>query len=243
MTPETTPFAWTGKAERAALLVAEDRLTDVQIAADIGMTRPTLARWKRHPEFTARAAEIVAKARAAVEAEGIANVKNRVAAQHDRWERLQRLIAARGNDPTLADIPGGDSGFLVRTAKLVKVYTAEPTAEELANLDTPPEQLRAAKREVLVYEYTTDVSPAAELRATEKQAAQELGQWTEKSEIAGKDGKPLAVANIAFDFPAFERAFADAAGVAAPPDHDLEQSLDSSGADREAGGVPGAAGA
>ena len=36
---------------RAAALLSEDRLTDAQIAARLGVSRRTLARWKGHPLF------------------------------------------------------------------------------------------------------------------------------------------------------------------------------------------------
>jgi hypothetical protein len=109
-----------------------------------------------------------------------------VAAQNDRWQRYQRLIDAAAADPTMADIPGGDTGMLVRTAKLVKVYDAGPVAASLdLDRDVDPEQLRSAKREVLVYEYARETSVSAEMRALEKQAAQELGQWAEKREVTG----------------------------------------------------------
>ncbi len=35
----------------AVALLAEDRQTDVQIAAALGIARRTLARWKRHPLY------------------------------------------------------------------------------------------------------------------------------------------------------------------------------------------------
>ena len=39
------------KLEQAALLCAADTLTDAQIAAQLGIARRTLARWKRQPRF------------------------------------------------------------------------------------------------------------------------------------------------------------------------------------------------
>jgi hypothetical protein len=143
-----------------------------------------------------------------------ATVKNRVAAQNDRWQRMQRLIDAAAEDPDLADIPGGDTGMLVRTAKLVKVYGSIPSSGGEA------ESLQSAKREVLLYEYVRDTSISAEMRALEKQAAQELGQWTEKQEVTGKDGKPIAVATTAFAFDDYRALFLAAGdgGTTAPGD-------------------------
>jgi len=42
------------KMEQAARQVAEDRLTDVEVAAECGVTDRTLYRWKKREEFIAR---------------------------------------------------------------------------------------------------------------------------------------------------------------------------------------------
>lgn len=47
------------KQERVALLVAEDELTDEQIAEDAGVARSTLALWKLRPAIVVRVAEHV----------------------------------------------------------------------------------------------------------------------------------------------------------------------------------------
>src|SRR5579864_2178062 len=56
-------FAWTDRAERAALLVAEDLRTDVEIAAEAKITDRQLRNWKAHPEFAQRVQEHVGHAR------------------------------------------------------------------------------------------------------------------------------------------------------------------------------------
>src|SRR5579864_2620072 len=114
-------FAWTDRAERAALLVAEDLRTDVEIAAEAKITDRQLRNWKAHPEFAQRVQEHVEATRAAVKAEGIANRQNRVDALNDRWQRLQQVIEARAEEHR--DVPGGSTGLLVRQVKLVKIYS------------------------------------------------------------------------------------------------------------------------
>ncbi|MFN3652212.1 MAG: terminase small subunit [Armatimonadota bacterium] len=66
--------------------------------------------------------------KAAVRQEGIACQEARIAALNEQWRRLQRVVDARAVEHQ--DIPGGDSGFLVRTTKLVKIYS---TRVDLSN--------------------------------------------------------------------------------------------------------------
>ena len=83
----------------------------------------------------------------------ISNRNARIQALQDRWDRGRRLIDARARD--LADIPGANTGLLVRYYK---------------------------GRNADVAVYKADTALMAEMRATERQAAEELGQWVTKSE-------------------------------------------------------------
>jgi hypothetical protein len=74
----------------------------------------------------------------------------------DRWEKMKAVMAARAAD--MADVPGGASGLLVRQYKQIG--------------------------KVKVEEYAVDTGLLRELRAHERQAAQELGQWMEKSDTS-----------------------------------------------------------
>jgi hypothetical protein len=158
---------WNRKRERAALQVAEDALTDAAIAEQAGVSKQTLENWKLRPDFRARVQEHVAAFAEAVRAEGIANHKNRVAALNDRWRKMQTVIDARAEAHD-GQAPGAGTGLLVRQEK----------------------QIGAGERAVHVVEWRVDDGLLSELRQHEKQAAQELGQWTDKSEVAGKDGGP-----------------------------------------------------
>ena len=161
-------FRWTAQREKAAALVAEDRQSDEQIAAEVGVDRRTLFNWRAAPEFKARVQETVDAYRAAVRARGIAIVENRVAAQQDRWERMQALIQARAE--THRNAPGGETGLLVRQVKMIG---SGPNAYE-------------------VEEYVFDAALTREIRELEKHTSQELGQWTEKKDLTS-DGKPFKV--------------------------------------------------
>lgn len=166
------PLQWTKRLEQAAVLVAEDRLTNAQISETVGIAMRTLDYWKQHPDFAQRVAEHVERFAEVTLRRGIARRERRVAALDDRWNRLQRVIEERAEDPGVADEPGGRTGLIVRTEKQVGKATA--------------------------VEYAVDTGLLKELREHEKQAAQELGQWAEKHEHTGGDGKPL-IFTIAID--------------------------------------------
>lgn len=168
-TPDA-PFRWTAQREEAAILIAHDRLTHKQIAEQVGVEeRKTLYRWQQHPEFSQRVAEIRAEYRKAVLERGIANVTVRIAALNERHQLLQRIIAERADAYEMQDVPGGSTGLLTR---------------ELRSMGT-------GQHQTVIEEYKVDTGLLNELRQHEKQVAQELGQWTEKRELTGKDGAPL----------------------------------------------------
>lgn len=185
-------WRWDKKREKAAKLAAEDALTNDQIAASVGISPAGFDKWRATPEFQARVAEIVAAYADAIKAEGIANVKNRVADQGDRWRRLRQVIEERAVSAEMANVPGGTTGLLVHTYKMA-----------------------GGKEPIVMDEYAVDTGLLAEMRAVEKQAAQELGQWTERQEVTGKGGKPIAVATAAFDWSEYQRLYGDLTGIPA----------------------------
>jgi len=95
----------------------------------------------------------------------------RVRVYDDTWKRLRLIADERANDPAMATIPGGKSGFLVKRVK----------------------SIGSGEFSEVVEEYEADTSLAKEIRATAQQAAQDLGQWLDKSEVSGKDGAPFQI--------------------------------------------------
>jgi hypothetical protein len=152
---------WTRKRTQAALDVAEDVLTDEQIAARAGVKKWALEDWKRRPVFKARVDEHLRAFAEEIKRQGIANRQNRVDALNDRWRRLHQVIEARAADETMKGA-GHETGLLVRTYKAGKLKLEE--------------------------EYAVDTGLLSELRAHELQAAKELGQWSERAEVSGRDG-------------------------------------------------------
>jgi hypothetical protein len=170
-------WQWTGRRERAAGLVAEDQLSDAEIASQLGITREGLRKWRRQPEFQERVRDVQQQIRAAIVARGIVERQNRVDALNRRWQLMRDVIEARASD--MQGVPGGETGLLLRTYKRVG-------------------------RDDYQEEYAVDVGLLRELRAHEEQAAKELGQWTEKRELTGKDGGPILITTVE---------------VVKPPDH------------------------
>lgn len=116
----------------------------------------TLADWsvafgwqERLAEIADAEAKAIAAARAAIVQRGLAELENQIAALNDRWRRLRQVIGERGADESLADVPGGTTGLMVRTYKAVGRRVVE--------------------------EFAVDTGLLAELRAHEKQAAELLG--------------------------------------------------------------------
>lgn len=165
----TQGYRWNKASTRAAQLVAEDALTDEQIADQVGWSRASLTRLKRRPEFQARVASIVADTAAALKAKGIAEAQARIDDHVDLHKRLRQIIEERAADETWADKPGWKSGLLVHNIKQVG---AGPYASTVDVFDT-------------------DTALVNTINANKKQIAQERGQWAEKRELTGKDGGPI----------------------------------------------------
>ena len=163
-TPQNpTPFEWTGAKERAATLLADGELTDQEIAEEVGVNRWTLWSWKQHPDFAARVEETVQQLGAVARRYALGHKANRMARLQRRADALDRVIAERAADPAMQNVPGGKTGLLVRT---VKVIGAGENAREVA-------------------EYRVDTGLLKEMRELEQQAAQEAGDWVEKGQVQG----------------------------------------------------------
>jgi hypothetical protein len=165
----TGAFRWDKRKEEAALALANDELTDEQIAERAGVCRAALCLWKQNPDFAARVESYVNEFRRRVRARGIAILERRVASLDDRWSRMHRLMTERADAPEMKAVAGGSTGLLAHD---VKAIGSGPLAEK-------------------VDVYTFDAALMKEIRETERQAAQELSQWTEKHEHMGKGGGPI----------------------------------------------------
>jgi transposase-like protein len=168
------PFRWTAQREQVAALLAEDELTDEEIGRRCGITDRQIRKWKHHPEFKARVLDAAREVGDVALRRAISRRARRVSALQDRWDRMAQVITDRAADPSMRAVPGGATGLLVRQ---VKSIGSGPAAHE-------------------VEEFEVDTGLLRELREHEKQAAQELGQWTERREHSGPEGAALPVIGI-----------------------------------------------
>lgn len=156
---------WTQKRARAAALAAEDVLADAEIARKVGVARSTLSEWKARPEFAARVAEHVEALEAAVSRYRIAKRRERVKVLDDLQTRYLTLLDERG-EAMEGEVPGGGTGTMARQVK----------------------QIGAGDNATVITEYVVETGISHEIRALQKQAAQELGQWSEKSTVEHAGG-------------------------------------------------------
>jgi predicted DNA-binding protein YlxM (UPF0122 family) len=167
-------FHWDKRATAAAELLAAGNLSVSEIAAELKVSRQTIWAWRKDEQFQARVAKSLEEFRADVRRIGIADQLKRVASQNDRWNRLRRVIDARAADPSMAKVPGGDTGLLVRTTRGIGSGDAM----------------------VLVEEYAVDTGLLKSLLEHERQAAQELGQLVEKSESSVAMTCPITIVEV-----------------------------------------------
>ena len=146
--------------EIAAQLVADDRLTDREIAEQCGIDKATLERWKLQPTFRARVQAIVeAYAKRALK-NGIARRERRVGVLNDLHNKMLQVIDERAKSKGMAAVPGGKTGIVTKTMKGIG------KGEDFQAIE----------------EYRVDTSTIAEIRDVQKQAAEELGQWIRRTE-------------------------------------------------------------
>jgi hypothetical protein len=151
---KVTKTRWSKATVLAAQLLAEDELTDEEIARRVGVNRRQLARWKKQPGFAARVRENVEALARECRRRAIALRNRRLARLNARWEAGHRVIAERAADPKMAGVPGGTTGLLVHRVKSFAGHKVE------------------------VYE--VDCRLLRELRAMEMQAARETGAFVER---------------------------------------------------------------
>lgn len=155
----TEEFLWSNASTEAAQLLAVGELTNEEIAERVGVHTSTLWRWRKNAAFSARVEEHLEEIRAEIRRRGIGVVERRVDAFDRLWNKLHRVIADRADD--MKGVPGGSTGLLVRKFKTLGSGENAKTVEE----------------------YAVDTGLISEIRELGKQAAQELGQWVNRSNV------------------------------------------------------------
>lgn len=96
--PNYTEIALPGREEEAALLVAEDDLTDEQIAERVGITKRSLELWKKRPHFAARVVQHKEAFKDRALVEGFADKRARLKALNALAQDLMRDMAEPATD-------------------------------------------------------------------------------------------------------------------------------------------------
>jgi hypothetical protein len=155
----------TGKQQEAAALLAEDCFTDEKIAEAVGVTRSTLAEWKKIAEFASLVSEVSSTYGQRAIKHGIARKERRLRVLNDIHDGILRVYAERGTSPDLAYIPGGKTGLVTKQRKGIGKGDDFQVVES----------------------YEIDTGSIRELRGIQEQVAEELGQRVERRRVEFED--------------------------------------------------------
>lgn len=167
------PFAWSAAQEKAAPLLADGVLTQQQVADQVKVSRQTVGTWMQQPGYRAHVAELRKEIVNAIKEIGIANKEARLIAYNDDHQRMLALRAARGAD--MANVPGGESGLLVRQHKMIG----------------------SGESATMVTEYAFDAALQKAMLDVRKQVATEMGQFVQRTDLTS--GNEPVKAYIAID--------------------------------------------
>jgi len=162
-------FAWTRNRELAAQLVAEDRLTNVEIGARCGVVDRQLERWKEIPEFRARVAEHLATYRAKITADGLADRINQIAFIKSRLADIHGIVESRG----LLAVASGDwnAPGASTTQRGLQAHTVK--------------SIGSGAKQQTVHEFALDTALIAEERALLQHLSILMGDWKQKVQLSG----------------------------------------------------------
>src|SRR5579872_2340952 len=139
----------------AAILVAEDKLSDTEIAQRCGITRRTLMRWKNQLSIQQKIHEHLRLSKQESERQMMIERHMRIASMEARLYEIDDIIRKRAQNPEMQGVPGGSTGVL-RQRKV---------------------SCRGGKA---VYAYELDTSLLREYRQLLMAVAKALGQWQPK---------------------------------------------------------------
>jgi hypothetical protein len=140
---------------RAAILVAEDELSDTEIAHLCGITRRTLVRWKERSAIQQKVDEHLRLSKQESERQMIVERQMRIADLEERRQKLEDIIHARANSLEMKRFPGGSTGLVIRRKG----------------------SFRQRDGRLAEYDYELDIPLLREMRRLEVAAAKALGQW------------------------------------------------------------------
>jgi hypothetical protein len=127
-------FEWSRARTRAAILVAEGAMTNLEIAKAVHVHSRTLDNWKAHPVFRQRVAELRQKSAQFTEKRFRASVNakklRRLQELDEHWRKLWKIAEERGKSLEMQNVPGGTTGLIVRKLKKIGRGRAARVVEE-----------------------------------------------------------------------------------------------------------------
>jgi hypothetical protein len=100
--------------ESAAILAAEDELSDNEIAQHCGITRRTLMRWKKQSAIQQKIDEHLRLSKQDSERQMIVERQMRIADMAVMLQKLEDIIRERAKSPEMRGVPGGTTGLMRR---------------------------------------------------------------------------------------------------------------------------------
>lgn len=161
-------WKWTQARLIAAQLVAEGKKL-AEISQATKLTSATISRWSKETEFKDQVQQIQTEMAEALKRAGLRVKEYRLDKLNGILARIEQIIDGRAE--SMATVPGGQSGLLVRKRKSIGWGDSCEKVEE----------------------YAFDRALVEEFREVLKHAAQEVGEWIDKKEMSGPEGRPIPI--------------------------------------------------
>jgi hypothetical protein len=182
------------KKERAAILLAEDELSDEAIADDLKMGRRTLTRWKTEPEFNALVGDYRGKIVAQALKLHIAKKHKRVARLDELEQRLWQIVEERASNYAAKAMEADEQGSETRALReIFGNQETVPAGGGTGLITRSLKQIGVGRNAQTIEEFGIATEIVSSIMALHKQAAQELGQWSDTKRLTGADGGPVQV--------------------------------------------------
>jgi hypothetical protein len=120
---------WTRRRQQTAQLVADDDISDREIALRVGRSLKWVEEQKHNPLFRDRVAQIRQETRQSLLETGIAVKAFRLRAMDERWRLLQQIRRERA--ATGGECPGMSTGIVMRVIKTIGAGDSATTVEQL----------------------------------------------------------------------------------------------------------------
>lgn len=158
------------RKRQTAFLLAQGRLTVDEIAQEVGVSPRTIDTYKADPAVRGEVAKLLQESGEELKKFLLGHKNRRLLDLQRMYDVLWDTLRERARDPRVQGVAGGRHGVTV--AEPWRVVSGKPDG------DTPG-------KPKLIRRYRIDLALFQEMREIQKQAAIELGQWTENRNLSG----------------------------------------------------------